>query len=237
MRALRFLSIAEGFYEKPSRNWVRDGSAVLFRHILEGSGDDIADAIALDLLGNIHLTGWTQSANSPTLRPFQAANAGGDDAFITKINLLSYGSLTHSGESSNDDGMGIALDPSGDATIAGTTTSTNLPVLRAFQRTKAGAYDAFVAKWAENRATLTYSAISAGAETRTTQSIATSGSKRFRSPGSRPRRISQRCAPCNARSAADSIRTSPGYPRRKAMEMTTTTGTTGITKIAITTEN
>ena len=89
-----------GFYDAFVTKLARDGSAVLFSTYLGGSGDDIADAIALDLLGNIHLTGWTQSANSPTLRPFQAANAGGYDAFITKINLLGSGFLylAHFGE-------------------------------------------------------------------------------------------------------------------------------------------
>ncbi|MBC8030277.1 MAG: SBBP repeat-containing protein [Pyrinomonadaceae bacterium] len=62
------------------------GAALLFSTYLGGSGGDSGFAIAVDSAGNAYVAGITTSTNFPTLNPVQAANAGGDDAFLTKIN-------------------------------------------------------------------------------------------------------------------------------------------------------
>ncbi|MEP6819897.1 MAG: SBBP repeat-containing protein, partial [bacterium] len=41
--------------------------------------------IALDSSNNAYITGYTSSTNFPTIAPLQAANAGGQDAFVAKI--------------------------------------------------------------------------------------------------------------------------------------------------------
>jgi hypothetical protein len=54
---------------------------------------------------------------------------------------------TYLGGSRDDSGFGIAVDPSGNAYLTGTTASTNFPTLNAFQPTAGGGGgDAFVAK-------------------------------------------------------------------------------------------
>jgi hypothetical protein len=61
------------------------GSAVLFCTYLGGNALDRGNAIAVDSSGSIYVGGITGSTNFPTFNPVQAANAGIDDAFITKI--------------------------------------------------------------------------------------------------------------------------------------------------------
>ncbi len=59
--------------------------AVTFSTYLGGGGDDVALGVSLDGAGAIYVTGFTNSTNFLTFAPLQAANAGGQDIFITKI--------------------------------------------------------------------------------------------------------------------------------------------------------
>lgn len=59
--------------------------AVSFSTYLGGSGDDIALAVGLDLLGAIYVTGFTTSTDFPTVSPLRFENAGGRDILIAKI--------------------------------------------------------------------------------------------------------------------------------------------------------
>ena len=65
------------------------GSALVYSSYLGGSGTsgDQGLGIAVDSSGSAYLTGSTDSSNFPTVAPLQAANAGGGDAFVTKIGL------------------------------------------------------------------------------------------------------------------------------------------------------
>jgi hypothetical protein len=48
----------------------------------------------VDGSGNAYVTGYTSSSNFPTQSPYQGANAGNNDVFVTKLNAagtaLSY---------------------------------------------------------------------------------------------------------------------------------------------------
>jgi uncharacterized repeat protein (TIGR01451 family) len=68
------------------------GSAFLYSTYLGGNAVESAtgtvtstNPIALDASSNAYITGYTSSTNFPTVAPLQAANAGGQDAFIAKI--------------------------------------------------------------------------------------------------------------------------------------------------------
>jgi hypothetical protein len=63
------------------------GSALFYSTHLGGSGTDSGSGIAVDSAGNSYVTGYTYSTNFPKKNPLQAANAGGDDAFVTKIDV------------------------------------------------------------------------------------------------------------------------------------------------------
>jgi hypothetical protein len=61
------------------------GSALTYSTYLGGSFADHGEDIAVDGAGNTYVTGYTESTNFPKVNPFQAALAGGDDAFVAKV--------------------------------------------------------------------------------------------------------------------------------------------------------
>ncbi|MCK6470082.1 MAG: SBBP repeat-containing protein, partial [Candidatus Brocadia sinica] len=97
--------------------------------------------------------------NFPTASAYQGSNAGGDDAFVTKISV-SGGALVYStylGGSGNDLGIGIAVDSLGNAYVTGYTQSTDFPTASAYQGSNAGTFDAFVTKISASGDNLIYS--------------------------------------------------------------------------------
>ena len=63
------------------------GTALASSTYMGGSNYDVATGIALDGAGNAYIAGATDSTNFPVKKPLQAANAGGYDAFVGKIEL------------------------------------------------------------------------------------------------------------------------------------------------------
>lgn len=115
-------------------------------------GANSAPAIASDLSGNIFMTGLTQSTNLPvTAGCFQAANAGGIDAYLVKwSNAGARLYASYYGGSANEESacVGIAVDLSGNAWMTGCTGSSNFPVTAGcFQATNAGSFDQYLVKW------------------------------------------------------------------------------------------
>ena len=123
------------------------GTALVYSTYLGGNG---AYGIAVDASGNAYITGVTASTSFPTTPgAYQTTNhAGGlGNAFITKLNpsgtALVYSTyLGGSGDSEpsritgGDVGIGIAVDPSGNACVVGTTYSQDFPTTPgAFQTT------------------------------------------------------------------------------------------------------
>ena len=49
------------------------GSTLLYSTYIGGSDQDIGEEVAVDVIGNAYLTGYTDSADFPTLDPYQAA--------------------------------------------------------------------------------------------------------------------------------------------------------------------
>ena len=139
--------------------------AIVFSSYLGGALNDHAAALAIDSSGNVYVAGGTFSTNFPTLTPIQAANAGSENAFVTKIKstgaALSYSTYLggSSGSAANPEvANAIAVDASGNAYIAGVTPSTNFPVTSgALQPANNGMADAFVAKINAAGSALAYS--------------------------------------------------------------------------------
>jgi hypothetical protein len=135
------------------------GSALVYSTYLGGSGDDWGQGIAVDTSGNAYVTGITTSTDFPTMNPLQAANGGGYDAFVSKINpagsALVYS--TYLGGSGYDSGQGIAVDTSGNAYVTGITVSTNFPVTPGAFQTACGGNCAFVTKFNPSGSALVYS--------------------------------------------------------------------------------
>ena len=134
------------------------GNGLTYCTYVGGKGDDRAFGIAVDGGGSAYVTGSTTSSNFPLRNAFQGKLGGSKNAFILKLNpagnTLVYSSYL--GGSASDIGNGIAVDGSGNAYVAGDTTSLNFPA-GGFQKNNNGGMDAFVAKVSADGSRLVYS--------------------------------------------------------------------------------
>jgi hypothetical protein len=143
------------------------GSALVYSTYLGGGNTDAGSGIAVDSEGNAYVTGYTESTNFPTMSPLQAANGGGSDAFVAKLNSAGSALVysTYIGGSGNESGGDIAMDSAGNAYVTGSTQSTDFPTMNALQPTYGGGYDdAFVAKINASGSALIYSTYIGGSE-------------------------------------------------------------------------
>ena len=124
-----------------------------------GGGQDAAWDVAVDSSGNAYVVGQTSTANFPTLNPLQGTTSAGTpysgagllgttDAFVTKLDPTgeNYIYWTYLGGGSGDIGLGIDLDSSGRAYIAGTTNSFDFPLVNPMQGAAADNFEGFVAR-------------------------------------------------------------------------------------------
>ncbi|MBM3460135.1 MAG: hypothetical protein FJX77_16570, partial [Armatimonadetes bacterium] len=124
-----------------------DGSELVYATYLGGSGQDAATDVEVDATGAAYVTGTTNSTNFPTAAPLQGARAGDTDAFLAKLSP-DGGALTYStylGGAGRDGSNGVAVNPAGEAIIAGFTASRNFPTTAgAIQPVFGGDFDGFV---------------------------------------------------------------------------------------------
>jgi uncharacterized repeat protein (TIGR01451 family) len=136
----------------PLQELVIDPAILVYAGFIGGTGDDRANAIAVDADGNAFITGETTSLQSsfPTSGALDVTQNGGVDAFVAKIDptgshLLFAGFIGGAGD---DRGKSIAVDTLGNVYVAGETSSdqTSFPVTIGPDLTYNGLVDAFVAK-------------------------------------------------------------------------------------------
>jgi hypothetical protein len=147
-----------GDYFVTELDTTRSGSAsLLYSTYLGGSGneggsaDSFVGGVAIDGLGYVYVTGETKSGDFPVKNAYQVDYGGGGfDAFIAKLNPTQTGDIsliysTYLGGVGDDIGYNIAVNGSGNAYVAGHTSSTNFPLKYAYQTDfGGGALDAFV---------------------------------------------------------------------------------------------
>jgi len=150
------------------------GNTLVYSTYLGGSAYDAGQAIALDGVGDAYVAGSTANDNlygafPTTLGAYRTTFAGGDsgdnsDGWVAKLNpggnsLLYSTYSTFLGGSGADHPMGVAVDTSGAAYVAGTTTSRDFPRSSSpFQSSyNGGAHDAFVTKLLPDGSNLSYS--------------------------------------------------------------------------------
>jgi len=136
-----------------------NGSSSIYSTYIGGSGNEVAQGVAVTPAGEAFIVGSTDSSDFPTASPIQSSNAGELDAFVVKLTAsggLAY--ATYFGGRSSDYGNAIAVDSSGVAYITGTTVSSDFPVTQgALQTATTTTYDAFVARLRSD-GTLSYAA-------------------------------------------------------------------------------
>jgi hypothetical protein len=148
-----------------------DGSTMIYSTYLGGQFHDRAHGIAVDGAGHAYVAGLADSPNFPTTPgSFQPNEAGGGDAFVTKLSPTGS-SLVYStylgGPLVNKLGEDVANDivvVDGNAYVAGWTSSAQFPVLNAAQPTYGGGgSDAFLTRLNSQGSALIYSTYVGGA--------------------------------------------------------------------------
>ncbi|MGA2077440.1 MAG: SBBP repeat-containing protein [Terriglobia bacterium] len=126
-----------------------DGEAIIYSTYLGGNNYDIGQGIGVDTSNDVYVTGSTSSANFPTTASaFQTTYGGNSDAFVSKLDPSGSKLLFSSylGGSDIDYGLALALDPSGNVFVTGSTQSSDFPTVDPVQSGNAGNGDAFVAE-------------------------------------------------------------------------------------------
>lgn len=114
-----------------------------------GSGDDYATSCVADTAGKLYVAGFTAGGLPAGNNLSTGQHAGGIDGFIWEP--VTNGRI-YLGGSSNDLIMDIAATTQNHLFVTGRTVSTNFPTqynngLAYYQAAKAGAYDAFIARY------------------------------------------------------------------------------------------
>jgi hypothetical protein len=154
-----------------------DGTAIIYSTYLGGSAADGGSGVAVDGMGQAHVTGRTSSTDFPTLNPIDAALGGTQDAFVAKLSadgVLIYS--TYGGGSGTDEGARIAVDGEGQAYVIGRTESADFPTTpNALDTELGGVQDAFVAKLSADGTAVVYSTYLGGSAIDAGASIAVNG--------------------------------------------------------------
>jgi len=127
-----------------------DESDLVWSTFLGGSSDELGYDIVADETGYAFVIGNTGSSDFPTIFGSYDStyNGGFTDVFVTKFNTSGSGLVfsTFLGGSGDDNGLGIALDNTGNVYLTGWTDSDDFPVTTAAHDTVWDGRDAFAAK-------------------------------------------------------------------------------------------
>jgi len=144
---------------------IPSGSALVYAGYIGGTSNDYGYGIAVDSASNAYVTGMALSlqASFPVMVGPDLTHNGilSADAFVAKVNP-SGAALVYAGYiggTSNDYGLGIAVDSTGNAYVTGRTISNEdtFPVAVGPDLSWNGSEDAFVAKVNPSGSCLVYS--------------------------------------------------------------------------------
>ncbi|MEN3044830.1 MAG: SBBP repeat-containing protein [Candidatus Hydrothermales bacterium] len=130
-----------------------------------GNNYDESFSLAVDVSGNIFITGRTQSTDFPTYNPpgpdyYDGTHNGLNDVFILKFNNQGVRLwATFYGGNSHDEGFSITVDGSNNIFLTGSTFSTDFPTDNPgggayYQGTNSGYWDAFILKFSNQEVRL-----------------------------------------------------------------------------------
>ncbi|MEJ8543116.1 SBBP repeat-containing protein [Methanothermobacter wolfeii] len=107
---------------------INGNGLITYSTYLEGVNNDEIQSIKVDALGNIYVTGTTNSTNFPLTNNAYDRNMNTTEAFITKIRTEGIHYSTYLGGSSLDEGYTVAVDRFQNIYAGGTTRSPDFPV-------------------------------------------------------------------------------------------------------------
>ncbi|MCX6583196.1 MAG: SBBP repeat-containing protein [Candidatus Aminicenantes bacterium] len=138
--------------------------------LVGGSGTDLNNAIAINKSNHVYLTGWTSSLNYPLKNPYQNILQGNHhDIYICKFDpgLTEIEYSTYLGGKGGDSGGAeLVVDDFDYIYLQGVTSSSNLPLKNAWQKTYAGGlYDTYLCKIKPDGSDLVFSTYLGGSGT------------------------------------------------------------------------
>ncbi len=164
--AANVVEIRVGAYDR-SRRLVID-PVVSYATYLGGSLTESGTAVAVDANGNAYVTGFTTSPDFPMLSAYDRSlgKRNDIDVFVAKLNPQGTGLVYATylgGPTGIDRGIGIAVDASGNAYVAGMTSGGDFPVTAGAYQQATTLGGAFIAKLAPAGNALVYSTYVSGA--------------------------------------------------------------------------
>lgn len=141
------------------------GSSLVYADYIGGNSQDYGYALVLDRAHEVYVTGSTASSDFPLVNPFQGTYPGSFNGFLSKLSVDGSSLLysTYLGGNGSDLPAGIVIDSLGSVLVAGNTTSTNFPMVAAYQATVSpnqggvlGNYG-FLSKFSPDGSSLAYS--------------------------------------------------------------------------------
>lgn len=136
-----------GAYD-PRQSLVIDPMLVYSTRLGGGTNSNEARSIFVDGNGNAYIAGSTFTTDFPVAGAAFAGYKANREGFIAKLNATGTALIysTYIGGSNSDELRGIAADSTGAAWAVGNTTSTDFPLLSAYQSTLGGGTDAVAVK-------------------------------------------------------------------------------------------
>jgi uncharacterized protein (TIGR03437 family) len=110
-----------------------DGSALLYFTFLGGSSSDAGTAVGVDASLNAYIAGTTSSTGLATTGAAQTTPGGATDGFIAKLNPAgnAFSYITYLGGARQDYPKSLAIDPTGNVYLTGSTESPDFPLVSA----------------------------------------------------------------------------------------------------------
>ena len=123
-----------------------DGSALLSSLLVGGSGQDRPARLVVDAVGNLFISGGTDSADFPLRNALQTSLRGSFDAFLIEITgpTIAYSSYLGGTGTFLEQATAVISRRSDEATVAGFTSATDFPVVNAMQPVIRGGQDGFI---------------------------------------------------------------------------------------------
>ncbi len=111
-----------------------EGDSLIFSTYLGGDGEDIGNSIDINSSNEIYIAGKTISTNFPTLNYYDNSLDGSKDGFVVKLsaagNTIDFS--TYLGGTEGDVILAVKAGSDNDAFVTGYTTSSDFPMVNAF---------------------------------------------------------------------------------------------------------